>query len=282
MSNWYATRKELASRLGIDTGNTTKNSLMDETLESVSRMIEMHTDRWFYPRKEVRYYTPKSTGEDRSYRWSVLTDDLLSLTELATDQNGTNVYGDIWTLNTDYALEPANAALGAIPSPYWRLDVLPYARYTFPAWQRSVRATGNWGYYDVRQAASATLAAAITTTSATSITLSAAPDVTIGHTIWVDSEAMFVTALAGAVATVQRAQNGTTAATHSNGAAIQIQSYPVVHNAALFQAQLDFTASEGSGLARGGGDTGATVSGGVGLHPWAARTLAQFTRLPIG
>lgn len=74
--------------------------------------------------------------------------------------------------------------------------------------------------------AASTLAAAITTTGQTAITMTAnsmfpQTEVNGGFFVQIDSEVVFVTAGAGSNSwTIARAQFGTTAATHSNGAAV--------------------------------------------------------------
>jgi len=71
--------------------------------------------------------------------------------------------------------------------------------------------------------ASTTLSAAITTTGATSctVTSASAPFPTTGNfRIIIDSELMIVTAVSGTTFTITRGAEGTTAATHSNGATV--------------------------------------------------------------
>ena len=69
-----------------------------------------------------------------------------------------------------------------------------------------------------------TLSAAVTTTTATTVTLTSVLSITERSLIEVDSELMHVLSVAGFVATVMRGARGTTAATHLNGAAVNI--YP--------------------------------------------------------
>jgi hypothetical protein len=75
-----------------------------------------------------------------------------------------------------------------------------------------------------------TLAANVTDTSGTSLTLSGSDDVAAGDYISVDFETMLVTAMSSGPAytcTVRRGQRGTTAATHSSGATVIVNPlYP--------------------------------------------------------
>lgn len=68
-----------------------------------------------------------------------------------------------------------------------------------------------------------TLSAAITTTNATSISATSGANVVNGTVIQIDSEQMYVVSGAGTTTlTVQRGWNGTTAATHLNGATVTL------------------------------------------------------------
>ncbi|MCE9585355.1 peptidoglycan-binding protein [Candidatus Nomurabacteria bacterium] len=68
--------------------------------------------------------------------------------------------------------------------------------------------------------AATTLSAAITTTTATSVSVTSAAGMDVGSVFLVDSEEMLVTAVSGTTLTVTRGVNSTSAATHSNSAAV--------------------------------------------------------------
>lgn len=70
--------------------------------------------------------------------------------------------------------------------------------------------------------ASTTLAAAITTTGQTSVTVTSSVNIGIGDVLLVDSEKIHVTNVVGAVLTVVRGYQGTTAATHLINAPIGV------------------------------------------------------------
>ena len=104
----------------------------------------------------------------------------------------------------------------------------------------------------------------------------------VGQTLLIDAEQLEVTAIASNTLTVVRAVNGTTAATHSNGATIQRYTYPVIGEACLQQAILFFR-----GYSAPTGDIGGTgefsqqiVS--AGLHPFVRNALETFRRLEVG
>ena len=99
-----------------------------------------------------------------------------------------------------------------------------------------MRITGRWGWSEETEQAGTTAEAL--DTSETGVDLTAGHAVAIGDTIVVDSEQMFVRAFASAnTATVVRAVNGTTAATHLTAAAVAARRYPrALEQAALMQA----------------------------------------------
>lgn len=87
---------------------------------------------------QVRYYTPNDL-----YRLDI--DDLVTLTSLMTDPSGDNTWPDTWTLNTDFSLEPLNAA--AEGWPFTRVSVRQSGSYVFPnTYVRSVQVTGQFGW----------------------------------------------------------------------------------------------------------------------------------------
>lgn len=87
---------------------------------------------------QVRYYSPVS-------RKRLAIDDLVTLTTLATDPSGGGTFSDVWTVNTDFVLDPLNAA--AEGRPYEKLLVHPNGGYLFPTvYPRGVKVTGKFGW----------------------------------------------------------------------------------------------------------------------------------------
>lgn len=270
--NLYCTKVALKARLGIGASDTADDAILDTVIEAVSRQIDQHCGRWFYPVTQTRYYTARR--RDR-----VLVDDLLAVTSIKTDGDGDRTYETTWAA-TDYDLEPVNAPNASPPEPYWEIRTTPEGAYSFPGTPRGVQVVGRWGYYDQRVTSTAT-ANAIASTSATSITVSDGTAFEIGQTILIDSEQMYISGIATNTLTVARGVNGTTAATHAGGAAIQVYTYPIVSEAALFQAGLTFSArSAPTGF--GGGGEFRTQIHGTGLHPFVRRMLAPLRRVIVG
>lgn len=115
-------------------------------LVAASRGIDQALDRRFWQdadANQIRYYSPAQL--DRLW-----VDDLVTLTELASDSSGGTTFGDVWTANTDFTLEPLNAA--ADGEPFTRIQVHPSGGFWLPVgYPRSVRVTGRFGWPAVPQ-----------------------------------------------------------------------------------------------------------------------------------
>lgn len=113
-------------------------------LESASRAVDSYTGRrfWLDPVDTVRYYT---AGYDEP---EIEIDDLANLTELATAPQGDGTFSEVWTVNTDFALEPKNAPLDGFP--YKEVRIQPFGTYRrFSYYPDSVRVTGRFGWPSV-------------------------------------------------------------------------------------------------------------------------------------
>lgn len=102
MANEYITVAELKAALRItDAGQDTN---LATAAEAASRWVDRKTGRRFYPDADVnqqRKYMPVSPNY-------LLIDDLITLTSLV-DGSGT------WTIDTDFVLQPDNAAANGRP-----------------------------------------------------------------------------------------------------------------------------------------------------------------------
>ncbi len=112
-----------------------------KALGAASRAVENITGRpTFGTSVGTRYYTP--TRE----RW-VSIDDLLTVSSVATDQDGDGAFETAWTQNSHYVLEPLNNA--AIGWPYDELRVHPHGGLYLPCWPRSLAVAGTFGWPSV-------------------------------------------------------------------------------------------------------------------------------------
>ena len=109
----YATLAQFKAAVGIT--DSTDDTALQNVLDATDTLIDLYCDRktGFGTASETRYYT----AEDWEY---VLTDDLVSVTTLQTDDDANGTYETTWTSGTDYVLAPRNAALDGFP--YTEID----------------------------------------------------------------------------------------------------------------------------------------------------------------
>jgi hypothetical protein len=109
----YASLSEFKAAVGIT--DSTDDGALQSVLDATDTLIDLYCDRktGFGTATETRYYT----AEDYEY---VLTDDLVSVTTLQTDDDANGTYETTWTSGTDYVLAPRNAALDGFP--YTEID----------------------------------------------------------------------------------------------------------------------------------------------------------------
>lgn len=126
------------------TGTSFSDNDIQTALIAASRGIDEAFGRRFYAdtdANQIRYYSPKSAV------WLAI-DDLVTLTSLDTDQTGDGTFSNTWTVNTDFMLEPLNAAADSIP--YQSIRVNPRSSIYFPTvYPRTVRVTGKFGWASV-------------------------------------------------------------------------------------------------------------------------------------
>jgi hypothetical protein len=134
LTNCYCTLAQLQARMDID--DTVDDVILEHVITGVSRMIDQHCRRRFYAATETRYYTPKQ------HQWCVV-DDLLSVTTLATDDDGGRTWATTWA-STDYELVPSNAVVDG--QPYTAIETSPNGTYWFPLINRGLKIAGSFGY----------------------------------------------------------------------------------------------------------------------------------------
>lgn len=141
MANEYASVAELKSTISMS-GESFADPDLARALTSASRMVDQITGRRFWlddveEADKVRYYTATDTGV-------LLIDDLVALTELATDPIYARTFSDVWEVDTDYLLAPFNATADGLP--YTSISVLAGSQFTLPPYAGSVRVTGQFGW----------------------------------------------------------------------------------------------------------------------------------------
>ena len=209
------------------TGNDTE---LLQSLESASRSIDSFCKRYFYIKSETRQF--RGSGNRL-----LLDADLLSVTTLTTLKSDRST--DKTWATTDYELFPLGDTV--YPKTWIEIADDTTAGSFASGTRRGVQIAGMFGYGNGNSStpyqSATTLNDAGFDSSETTFTATAGTTLNIGETILLDSEQMYITGISTHVITVQRAMNGTTGASHSNGGTIYVYKYPQeITNACLLQA----------------------------------------------
>lgn len=138
LTNAYCTLSDLKTSLAIE--DITDDTALEAAILTASRMVDDYTGRFFYrdgttAAPVVRYYTAQDW-------YTCNTDDFVSISQIATDDNFDQLYTTIWESN-DYMVEPVNN-----PRRGWPLSrLLAIDSYIFPYnLPQSVKVTAVWGW----------------------------------------------------------------------------------------------------------------------------------------
>jgi hypothetical protein len=136
----YIELEQLKSSLEMQ-GMTFADQDITLAINAASRGIDSATGQRFYldvDATQVRYYSPTSFRR-------LEIDPLAVLTTLAIDRGNTGTFGETWTQNTDFVLDPLNAT--ADFKPYERILVRALSGRWLPAgYDQSVKVTGQFGW----------------------------------------------------------------------------------------------------------------------------------------
>jgi hypothetical protein len=119
----------------------------------------------------------------------------------------------------DYFLVPYNS------DPKIELKLNEDTTKQFYSGQQTLEIVGTFGWQNTTSNAT-TINANITSTSATSVSVASASNLSEGNTILIDTEQMYVESISSTTLTVVRGVHGTTAATHTSGADLDVYTYP--------------------------------------------------------
>lgn len=195
MTRWYLGLDDFKADQGI-TG-TTQDATLGRAIERASRWLEGEARRVFLPQYAAKKFDIPDSGMNLWFE-----DDLLSAASVV-DAGGT-------LAASDYALYPANS------SPKAMLELVSSRTWVWSLSRRQqITVTGWWSY----PATLTTVGALASDLSAvaTSLTLAGCQ---VGWMLRIDDELMHVSQVVGSTVTVERAQNGTTAAAHDSAATI--------------------------------------------------------------
>lgn len=137
ITNGYTTLATVRSLLGIPATDTSYDTLIEATVESVSRMIDNHAGRRFYSGTETHYYSAATIDE-------IYIDDILSVTSLKTDDDEDGTFETTWA-TSDYHLLPYDAVTNV--KPYTRIETSGYGDYSFSTGvKKCVQIVGSFGF----------------------------------------------------------------------------------------------------------------------------------------
>lgn len=139
ITNGYATLSQYKDRHDID--DTEDDAAIESIITAVSRLIDNITWQRFYSATadETRYYTAEDSG------YLPVTDRIVSITTLKTDNDQDGTYENTWTVTTDYNLLPYNAALDG--EPYNAIERAYNGNYSFPRnVKKGVQIVGRFGW----------------------------------------------------------------------------------------------------------------------------------------
>lgn len=148
ITNGYCSLADVKAAARIPADDTIDDALLELSIESASRDIDAYAERVFYAiGTATRVYIPQDI-------YLVETDDIISVTSIATDTNGDGGFDTVWDA-TDYQLEPLNGVAGGIVTPFTRVRAI--GDYLWPVYeprnvnsnQASVRIIGSFGFASV-------------------------------------------------------------------------------------------------------------------------------------
>lgn len=150
LGKYYATPRQVKSRLGIPEANTDDDLEIHAACLAASRSVELACDRFFY----------RTVVEARTFEADCGYDlelgdfnDLVSVTALATDPAADGTYEVAWTAGTHYELRPLNPSAAPERRPYRCVRAI--GSLTFPyntsrlGRRDLVQITGVWGWPQV-------------------------------------------------------------------------------------------------------------------------------------
>jgi hypothetical protein len=179
----YATREDVMRALDVQPTARSARQI-DRALQSASRGVDALCHRRFYPEQATRSWDWPDSQQRPSWRLWLDDSELISVTSLTS--------GGATITASDYLLEPNRSG-----PPYNRLEIDLDSSAAFgggDTHQRDITITGLFGYRN-DETQVGTLATAVATTTATSITVDgpASADLGVGSLLRIGTERLLVT-----------------------------------------------------------------------------------------
>lgn len=139
ITNGYLTLAEIKEVLNIE--DVADDNLLERAVEGASRAIDNFTQRRFF--LDAVDASRRFTAENLAL---VFIDDLTTLTQLATDEDGDGIFETVWD-PTDFRLEPVESDLDG--EPFTRIKKTVPSLLRFPLFEAGVEVTGKFGWPSV-------------------------------------------------------------------------------------------------------------------------------------
>ncbi len=219
----YASISDIKGVLGIT--STSDDVTLRKILEASSRNIDSYCNRTFVTQTATKYFNGAIT---------LWVSDLLSITTLKTDEDGDATYENTYQVATapvDYFLYGVGLEDTLNTYPKIRIETNPNGDYSGFATgcEHGIQIAGLWGYGDGISATPYIADTTITedlTAGESAIDVTAITNLSAGQLILIGSEQYYIYSISSLTLTVEAGVNGTTEATHSSGATINIYQYP--------------------------------------------------------
>ena len=287
MPNLYVSLNSFKGQGAANLALGSNDARLVALIDTISRQAENYCGHHFYSLTQIRYFS--GNGLDilpLPDNW-----DLIAITTLKEDEDGDSTFETTWAA-ADYHLYPYDAQpTGDIgrARPYHKLEVNQATNGTkgsFSIGQRRFELTGKWGYCESTEATGATInEGAQYSSSDTTLTVSDGTKISIGDTLMIETEQIYVKDQAnvgGADFTVTRGINGTTAAAHADATAISRILYPLPVVEAVYMQASRLWTRRASGFANnlGFAETG-IVRPWTGLDRDVKELLDQYRLLVV-
>ena len=205
--NVYVSLNEIKSLLGMNLSDTERDNVLMLLLNRTSRRADKYCNRYFYCELATKTIWIAESSS------CISIDDLILITTLK-EITTSGVESTI--ASTSYDLQP----LSGYPKTSIRLKTGNFTQ------GNKLEITGKFGHSDTKDGSGDTVQNDPLTSSSTLLSVTNGKNFSIGQTLHLESEQVYVIAIGANVLTIKRAINGTTGASHIKTTSIYIQLYP--------------------------------------------------------